>query len=521
MQWIKNLRIGIRMGVGFGLVLALSVAMTGMVFLYLSGIGSNLRRLADEDLVKAEAATTLDVYTRANARATMEMFFARSADERQAIDRSMGANREKVSAALAVLEQLVNLDEGRAILGRLKPARAEYLVAMKQTAALLDAGDRTAAETQLREVTLPTLDRIQREVALLSALQKRLASDDTQGILRHVAQARLTLLAAGALALVIGVLAAWWLTRSITGPIRRAVAVANTVAAGDLGSSIEVGSTDETGQLLAALRDMNDSLVRIVAQVRTSSESIATGSSQIAMGNADLSQRTEEQASSLEETAASMEQLTQTVHLNADTATEARRVALDASTAVTDGSQAVAEAVQIMAGISASSRRIGDITSLIDSIAFQTNILALNAAVEAARAGEQGRGFAVVATEVRSLAQRSADAAHEIKGLIESSVQQVADGSDKVRDAGERMLSVVARVEQVSSLVTEISAASQQQSLGIAQVDQAVQQLDQVTQQNAALVEESAAAAESLRGQAEQLAQIVQVFRLPMVALSA
>ncbi|CAN5203621.1 methyl-accepting chemotaxis protein [soil metagenome] len=327
-----------------------------------------------------------------------------------------------------------------------------------------------------------------------------------------------TMLRATVLATLVVLAAAGWaafaLIRSILQPLDRAVHIAETVAAGDLASKIEVTGHDETSHLLRALKRMNDSLVGIVGQVRTASDSIATGSSQIAMGTADLSQRTEEQASNLEQTAASMEQLTATVRQNADTARTATQVALNATEVAGHGSEVVAQLVETMTQINASSRTIVDITGVIDGIAFQTNILALNAAVEAARAGEQGRGFAVVASEVRALAQRSAVAAKEIKTLIGASVQRVDAGSVLVGSAGKTMGEILAEIRKVSDLIGEISNASTEQSQGISQIGDAVQQLEQVTQQNAALVEESAAASESLKHQATQLAQTVSVFRL-------
>ncbi len=311
-----------------------------------------------------------------------------------------------------------------------------------------------------------------------------------------------------------GALLAWRIARSITGPIRTAVKIAETVAAGDLGSRIEVTSRDETGQLLAALKSMNDSLHGIVATVRQSSDSIATGTQQISSGNADLSHRTEEQAGSLQQTAASLEQMTGTVKSNADTARTASQMAGSARDVATQGGEVVARVVQTMGDISAASQRIADITGVIDGIAFQTNLLALNAAVEAARAGEQGRGFAVVAGEVRNLAQRSAQAAKEIKSLIGDSTQKVEAGSKLVADAGTTMNDIVSRVRRVDDLLGEITSATKEQTQGIAQVSGSVNQLDQVTQQNAALVEESAAAADSLSQQAQRLVDAVAVFRL-------
>ncbi|WP_225978931.1 methyl-accepting chemotaxis protein, partial [Paracidovorax cattleyae] len=316
------------------------------------------------------------------------------------------------------------------------------------------------------------------------------------------------------LAVVVAVLLSLWVTRSITRPLARAVDVARAVAAGDLTQRIEIHARDEVGLLLESLRDMNTALATVVSRVRQGSESVASASMQIAQGNSDLSSRTESQASALEETAASMEELGSTVAQNADNARQANQLAQASSGVAEQGGAVVAQVVDTMKGISESSRRISDIINVIDGIAFQTNILALNAAVEAARAGEQGRGFAVVAGEVRSLAQRSAGAAKEIKELITASVERVESGAQLADRAGSTMTEVVGSIRRVTDIMGEISAASSEQSAGVAQVGEAVTQMDQTTQQNAALVEEMAAAASSLRSQAQDLVQAVSVFRL-------
>ncbi|MYN05650.1 HAMP domain-containing protein [Pseudoduganella sp. DS3] len=319
--------------------------------------------------------------------------------------------------------------------------------------------------------------------------------------------------------LVLGVLLAagvgYWLVRSITLPLGRAVRIAEKVADGDLTQLIEVHSADETGKVLAALRDMNDSLAGIVGKVRQSSDTIATASSQIAVGNLDLSSRTEQQASSLLQTASSMEELTGTVQQNADNARQANLLAASASEVAVRGGAVVGQVVAKMGVINDSAHKIVEIIAVIDGIAFQTNILALNAAVEAARAGEQGRGFAVVATEVRNLAQRAAAAAREIKDLIDSSVGEIKEGSRLADDAGATMQEVVSSVRRVSDIIGEISCASAEQSTGISQVNQAVGEMDSATQQNSALVEQAAAAAGALQDQASSLAHAVGVFRLP------
>jgi methyl-accepting chemotaxis protein len=320
----------------------------------------------------------------------------------------------------------------------------------------------------------------------------------------------------GMMCVVLSIAALFSITivRSITGPMQEAIAVAEAVASGDLTSRIEVKSTNETGHLMQALKTMNENLVELVGKVRMGTDSITTASSEIAAGNSDLSQRTEEQASSLEETASSMEELASTVKQNADNARQANQLAAGASEVAVKGGNVVGQVVQTMSSINESSKKIVDIISVIDGIAFQTNILALNAAVEAARAGEQGRGFAVVATEVRTLAQRSAAAAKEIKELINDSVSKVEDGTRLVDEAGATMDEIVSAVKRVTDIMSEISAASQEQSSGIEQVNQAVTQMDEVTQQNAALVEEASAAAESMQEQAQALTQAVTVFKL-------
>ncbi|APW41508.1 methyl-accepting chemotaxis protein [Rhodoferax saidenbachensis] len=312
---------------------------------------------------------------------------------------------------------------------------------------------------------------------------------------------------------LVSLIGAIWLSRQITTPLAQAVLLAEKVAEGDLSNAISVKGKDEIGALLGALKAMQSSLSKLVINVRQGSESVATASSQIAQGNHDLSTRTEQQASALEETAASMEELSSTVKQNADNARQANQLAMSASTVAVQGGEVVGQVVETMKGINDSSKKISDIISVIDGIAFQTNILALNAAVEAARAGEQGRGFAVVASEVRSLAGRSAEAAKEIKLLIGDSVTRVERGTTLVDQAGTTMTEVVSSIKRVTDIMGEISAASTEQSQGVSQIGEAVQQMDHATQQNAALVEEMAAAASSLKTQANELVQLVSAFK--------
>ncbi|BEU98772.1 HAMP domain-containing protein (plasmid) [Acidovorax sp. DW039] len=316
------------------------------------------------------------------------------------------------------------------------------------------------------------------------------------------------------LVFALGALAAWWLVRSITEPLRQAVETANAIAAGDLTRELQSSRKDELGQMLRALSDMSARLRGVVSEVRQGVDSVSSASIEIANGNHDLSARTEQTAANLEETASSMEELTATVTQSADTARQANQLAGTAAQAAARGGEVVGQVVTSMQQITESSRKISDIIGVIDGIAFQTNILALNAAVEAARAGEQGRGFAVVASEVRNLAGRSAEAAKEIKTLIGKSVENVESGSEQVAQAGKTMDEIVSSVRRVSDLIGEITASSTEQRDGIAQVNQAVANLDQMTQQNAALVEESTAAAASMRDQAQRLAEVVAVFNV-------
>ncbi len=342
-------------------------------------------------------------------------------------------------------------------------------------------------------------------------------AESIKGLIADAAQnyaaQRNLLLAVCLLVVAVAVVAGVMITRAVTDLINTAVEVAEAVAAGDLLTPIHVKNQDEVGRLLTAMGLMQTSLIQVVNNVRQGSEAVANASAEIAQGNQDLSSRTESQASALEETAASMEQLGSQVQQNAAHAHKANELARTASAIAAQGGEVVNQVVQTMKGIDESSRRISDIISVIDGIAFQTNILALNAAVEAARAGEQGRGFAVVATEVRALAGRSADAAKEIKNLINASVERVQEGSTLVDQAGMSMAEVVGSIGKVTDMMSEISSASSEQAAGVAQVGEAVTQMDQATQQNAALVEEMAAAASSLKSQASDLVGSVAVFK--------
>ncbi|MFY3301493.1 methyl-accepting chemotaxis protein [Achromobacter xylosoxidans] len=509
-----NLSIGTRLSLGFGTVLALLLALTGLSQYELTHIGGINRAITEQTWAKANAINIIDVTTRANARANLELIVNTDPRTAETLFARIDTNRKTIDQALETLRPLFRTEDERQKLRLLEDVRGRYVKSFQGVGALLKRGERDAARQRLLEETLPLLDGLQDRVIEISRIQSAEMVDagaDSQRVIDNAGMLNLIL---SAMAVVLGGLFAWRVSKSITAPLAQAVSVAETVARGDLGQPILAVTRDETGRLLRALHDMQDKLAGAVRTIRAGSETISSAAGQIAAGNTDLSSRTEEQAASLEETAASMEELASTVKQNADNARQANQLAASASEVAQRGGAVVSAVVSTMGDISASSRKISEIVSVIDGIAFQTNILALNAAVEAARAGEQGKGFAVVAGEVRSLAQRSAQAAREVKTLIEASVSKVAEGAGQAENAGTTMQEVVASVKRVTDIMGEIAAASQEQASGIEQVNRAVSQMDEVTQQNAALVEEAAAAAGSMQDQAHALVRAVGVFRL-------
>ena len=413
------------------------------------------------------------------------------------------------------ITELAKTDSDQAQLKKILANGGVLLAASKKAKELGAAGDQAGAKEVIKKEYVPSV------AAYLGAIDEfvKLQKDKNEQAQTSATEAQKGLFmwsTLGALVVIgLGMVVAATLVRSIRQPLQQSADFAKAIADGDLTRSMSVDRSDEFGELLNALGQMNASLARMVSNVRSATDSIATASSEIATGNTDLSSRTEQTASNLQQTASSMEQLTSTVRNTADSATTANQLVSSATEVARRGGQVVSQVVSTMDEINASSKKISDIIGVIDGIAFQTNILALNAAVEAARAGEQGRGFAVVAGEVRSLAQRSAEAAKEIKTLIGTSVEKVDSGSRLVATAGETMGEIVSSVQRVTDIIGEISVASGEQSSGISQVNGAISQLDQMTQQNAALVEESAAAAISLREQATRLAEVVSSFRVP------
>jgi methyl-accepting chemotaxis protein len=517
MNFFRRLKLSARLGLGFGFVFVLLIAIVAVAFTGSMLLGGATDKLVNQDWVKAESVHEIDVTTRSNARLTIELFLTNDKDQIARIRQAMEANRVKVEGMLERLERQADLPEGKALLAKIRERRRDFIASFTATIKLLDSGKRDEAAKQLMGETLPAIDALQEQIKAMVDWQTRIVDASGADIQHSIASGQLLMMALGAAGVLTGAVFAWRLTRSITrqlgGEPDYAVAVVREMAAGNLTVDVATRLGDESS-VLAAMKGMRDSLARIVSEVRIGVESVGTTSAQIAAGNIDLSSRTEQQASSLEETAASMEQLASTVKLSADNAKQADQLAAAASEAAGKGGEVVGQVVATMDQISGASKKIGEIITVIDGIAFQTNILALNAAVEAARAGEQGRGFAVVAGEVRTLAQRSAQAAREIRGMISDSVQKVESGSKLVNDAGASMAEIVSQVKRVTDLVGEISNASQEQSSGIGQVNEAITQMDHATQQNAALVEQSAAAAQSLKDQAGRLAEAVAVFRV-------
>ena len=514
MGFLKHLNIGKRLAIGFALTLAMAVLIASAGIWRLQHVAAGTQTILAQPLAKERMIT--EWYTQIFSAVRRTAAIVKSSDPALGpYFKEDAALSAKVSAELvAQIEPLIAGPEETALFAKISEQRKLYSKARDSAVKAKADGDQDLATKILEESFTPTAKAYQEAVQQLVAMQRNHITGMTQDI-QATARFGTTLIAAlTACSVLLGALASWLLTRGIVRPIRDAVELAETVASGDLTRRIESSARDETGALLRALGHMNDSLVNIVGQVHSGTETISGASGEIAAGNLDLSARTEQQASALEQTAASMEELTGTVRQNADNARQANQLAQTASSVAVDGGAVVSQVIATMGSINASSRKIVDIIGVIDGIAFQTNILALNAAVEAARAGEQGRGFAVVASEVRTLAQRSAAAAKEIKTLIGDSVGKVDAGTKLVDQAGATMEQVVESIRRVTDIMAEITHASTEQTSGIEQVNAAIGQMDEATQQNAALVEEAAAAAGAMREQAAKLAEVVGVFKV-------
>ncbi len=511
---LDDIKISTRLILGFGM-LGLLTALLGVVSqlkvgtinaLFGQVVNERIPRIASVNAIKSDV--NLIAIALRNIIIVSDSTVIKNESER------IEAARKRIGSELDVLDKQISVPDGKALLKSVADKRTVYDPLQAEAMDLAVGGQVFEAKAMLLNKVVPAqqvyFDALDGLLRYQDALLKE-STDATQSASSSVVY---VIGATVVAALLVGGVMAVWTIGAITRPINQAVLISTAVAQGDLTTQFEASGSNETARLLIAFKEMQDHLIKVVTDVRDGSQGVATASAAIAQADADLSSRTESQASSLEQTAASMEQLSSTVQQNADSARKANQLAVDASTTAAQGGDAVAQVVETMKEINTSSRKISDIIQVIDGIAFQTNILALNAAVEAARAGEQGRGFAVVASEVRSLAGRSAEAAREIKTLINASVERVAVGTAQVDRAGATMTEVVSSIRRVTDLMGEISVASAEQSLGVSQVGEAVKQMDQVTQQNAALVEEMAAAAMSLKAQAEDLVQVVSEFKL-------
>jgi methyl-accepting chemotaxis protein len=514
MGFIANIKIGKRLGLGFALILAMAVLVAVVGVWRLNDVAAATKAMMAEPLTKERLIADWYSLNFASIRRTAAI--VKSADPALGpyFKEDSAASVKKAAELLKQIEPLVSDGQEKELFDKILQQRKAYSASRDGAVKAKAEGNAEEAARILDQEFTPASKLYQELLHELVTMQRTSIDATARAIDASATHSAKLIAVLTGFAVLLGVALSWLLTSGITRPIREAVELAETVANGDLTRTIDATAKDETGALLRALRHMNDSLVGIVSQVRSGTDLIATGSAEISSGNLDLSSRTEQQASALEETAASMEELTTTVRQNADNARQANQLSITASNVAAEGGAVVSQVITTMGSINESSRKIVDIIGVIDGIAFQTNILALNAAVEAARAGEQGRGFAVVASEVRTLAQRSAAAAKEIKELIGDSVSKVDAGARLVDQAGTTMEQVVTSIRRVTDIMAEITHASQEQTGGIEQVNQAIGQMDEVTQQNAALVEESAAAAASMEDQAAKLAQVVSVFKL-------
>jgi len=514
MEQLSRLKISTKLWVFIVLVLVLLTTIAGVGLVRSAGILAEGRARQDIALQLVQVTTQWNGLTETNAVRNTAIILSGEPGVAAAFKEAVNATSDQITALQKKLESLPITDADRAQLARIADFR-------KPVIELRDKARKARADGNVEEALKIMNTQYLPALGLYIGAQKELVKMQEQHVVDVQAQTE-SRRQSNSIGIVVGLVVVvvlitvgtGWLVRSIRDPLDQANALAARIAQGDLSSSIITQRQDEFGSLLRSLATMNDSLGRMVAQVRMSTDNIATASAEIAQGNNDLAQRTEQTSSNLQSTASSMDALTVTVQHSTENSRQASALAASASTVAQRGGSVVTQVVTTMQEIDASSKKIADIIGVIDGIAFQTNILALNAAVEAARAGEQGRGFAVVASEVRSLAQRSAAAAKEIKGLIDTSVEKVESGTRLVTDAGATMEEIVQSVRRVADVIGEITAAANEQSTGIAGVNQAIGDLDQMTQQNAALVEESAAAAESLREQADRMKDAVAVFQV-------
>jgi methyl-accepting chemotaxis protein len=510
----RDLKIGTRVGLAFGSVVITIALLITTVQLSMSSTAANSAAMDAGGQLQA-LASEIHLLAKDNAIASMVILVSPSSEQQAKLNQAIVERDTRITKGLEQLERaLSGSEEDKKLIEEARKRHSVYVAGVQRIVGMVKNGKQAEATFAADEEMIPMLAPFLTALAKIDARQqdkvKAIGVENGQLIATTQKQS----IVAGLIAVLLAVAAGNWVARSVTRPLIKAVKFAREVAGGDLEARVEVDGQNEISQLFRALNQMSESLSALVFNVRTTAEEIASSAASIAASDVDLSSRTESQAAALEETAASMEELGSAVHKNADHASQANRLAVSASGVAERGGQVVQQVVGTMRGINDASRKISDIISVIDGIAFQTNILALNAAVEAARAGEQGRGFAVVATEVRSLAQRSAEAAKEIKSLISSNVSQVEAGTALVDRAGHTMDEVVKAIRSVTDIMGDISSASQEQSLGVEQVGEAVRSLDETTQKNAALVEQMARSAQALSAQANDLVKSVSVFRV-------
>jgi methyl-accepting chemotaxis protein len=510
----RRISIRSRLIAAFGALILLLAAMAGVGAWRLAELDQRTADMATVNLRVERVVGEWLAQTRTNTLRRLIVTRTEDPAVQRMLAPELDAATKHINELQREAETLIRTPEAQALVKDSELKRKAFLAVRQAVAEKKKAGDNDGANALLESSMMPAQNQYVDALQTLRDYYTGQVERDAALAAESARSGRRVLVGFCLAGVLLALLSSWLIARSITRPIDEAVRAARRVADGDLTVTLQSGGNDETAQLLRALADMTARLRSLVSEVAQGARTVADTSAQIAQGNSDLSQRTEEQASTLEETASSMEELTSTVGQNADNARVANELAAGAAAVAREGGAAVGQVVTTMNGISASSKKIAEIIGVIDGIAFQTNILALNAAVEAARAGDQGRGFAVVAAEVRTLAQRSAQAAKEIKTLIVDSVAQVNAGTGQVDLAGRKMQDIVLSVSKVSKLIAEIASASQEQSSGIEQVNTAVTQMDQVVQQNASLVEEAAAATESMKGEAAALLQLVSRFRL-------
>ena len=510
---IADFKIGSKLAGCFGLLIVIMSVIAGIGIKNLTFARDITEEIVNDRFVKIDLMNQMNDQINITASNLRNAMLATDPENRKKYMDLAMAGSSSISELMTQLESIIRSPRGIELLKNLKEARSAYAKKRDALQDMIQQQQTAEATPFLFSEVIPAQTNYFAAIKELRKFQSTAMQTSKDKAESGNNTAIAMMIMASALGIILSMALAFVVTRLITRPLNAAVLVADAVASGDLTANIGKTSKDETGMLLESLKKMRDSLTAIVSEVRLGTDTIHTASTEIARGNLDLSSRTEQQAGSLEETAAALEELTSTVKQNAEHTGNAKQLAASASSVAKAGGTVVSQVVETMESINTSSKKIVDIISVIDGIAFQTNILALNAAVEAARAGEQGRGFAVVASEVRSLAQRSASAAKEIKTLINDSVSKVDDGSKLVEQAGITMAEVVSSVQRVTAVVDEISAASSEQSNGIEQINQAIIQMDQTTQQNAALVEQAAAAAQSMQDQAGRLSKTVGVFK--------